>query len=85
MEMSKTSYEDVRYSTRREGDVWVVVDEERDDQIAARCSQAAEAELIAALMNGDMTALANASAETAQRSYSAIGGALLVVSQRFLI
>jgi len=61
---------------------WVVVDQGRNDVTVASCADAIGAELIAALMNGDLTALAEASAEAVSRCHKAIGGALRVPRQR---
>ena len=69
---------DSRFSTCRvEGGEWVVVAD--DDTIVAHSSDGNGAELIAALMNGDLTSLGNANAETLAQCYNAIQGALRVL------
>ncbi len=70
-----------RFSTcRAEGGDWVVMAD--DDKVVAHSSDGNGAELIAALMNGDLTSLENANAETLAHCYSAIQGALRVLRPR---
>jgi len=66
-----------RFSTCRAaaGD-WMVVDQHRNDVTVAHCEDANGAELIAALMNGDLTALADASADALAHCRKTLGGAL---------
>jgi len=64
------------FASPDDGGGWVVIDQERNDRTVASCAEASGAELIAALMNGDLAALAMASAETMAYCKSAIGGAL---------
>jgi hypothetical protein len=72
---------DSRFSTLRvESGDWVVMAD--DDRVVAYSSHGNGAELIAALMNGDLTSLGNASAETLAHCYSAIQGALRVLRPR---
>ena len=72
---------DSRFSTRRvESGGWAIVAD--DDTVVAHSSHGNGAELIAALMNGDLTSLGNASAETLAHCYSAIQGALRVLKPR---
>ena len=51
----------LRYSANPgAGGEWDVVDQDRNDETVARCSDAHGAKLIAALMNGDVSQLASA-------------------------
>ena len=69
--------EDWRYAASLDAcGEWVVIDQERNDRTVASCSEAGGAELIAALMNGDLAVLSRADAETLAYCRSAIGGAL---------
>ncbi len=70
-----------RFSTCRvESGEWVVVAE--NDRVVAQSSDGNGAELIAALMNGDLTLLRNAHAETLAQCYNALQGALRVFKPR---
>jgi hypothetical protein len=72
---------DSRFSTRRvESGDWVIMAD--DDTVVAHSSDGNGAELIAALMNGDLTPLGKANAETLAHCYSAIQGALRVLRPR---
>ncbi len=72
-----------RFSTQRvESGEWAVT---ADNQtVVAHSSDGDGAELIAALMNGDLVALGNANAETLAHCYRAIQGALRVLRPRGL-
>ncbi len=72
---------DWRFSTYRvkSGD-WVVMAD--GDTVVAHSSDGNGADLVAALMNGDLTPLGNANAETLAHGYSAIQGALRVLRPR---
>jgi hypothetical protein len=66
-----------RYSTcRGTGDNWLVVDQDRNQQAVAHCCDAQGAALIAALMNGDLDALACADGQSLALCHSVIGGVL---------
>jgi len=58
-----------------EGGEWVVVDRSRDAAAIASCRDQTGAALLAALMNGDLSALAGASPETLAQCRSALLGA----------
>ena len=62
-----------------EGGAWVIVDEDCNDEIAVRFSDSNGAELIAGLMNGDLSALTCATAETVAQCHCAMRGALRVL------
>jgi len=69
----------LRYSANPgAGGEWDVVDQDRNDETVARCSDAHGAKLIAALMNGDVSQLASASPEALALCHVAIGRALRV-------
>ena len=57
-----------------EGGEWVVVDRTRDAAAVASCRDKAGAALLAALMNGDLGVLAEATPETLSRCRSALRG-----------
>jgi hypothetical protein len=61
---------------------WVVVDQDHNDLAVAHCHDAMGAELIAALMNGDLVVLASASADALSCCQRALGGALSVPKPR---
>ncbi len=64
----KTIFTTQRYAPcRGEAGEWFVVDREHDDQRVLHCPDADGAALIAALMNGDVAALADVSQETLAR------------------
>lgn len=66
-----------RYSTCRDaGGDWVVVDQDRNHEAVMHCCDAQGAALIAALMNGDLDALAGADWQSLAICHNAIGGAL---------
>jgi len=68
---------DLRYSASPDADgAWIVIDQEQDDRAVASCAEAGGAELIAALMNGDLDVLAKASTETLAYCHSTIDCAL---------
>ena len=62
-----------------EGGDWVVVDTNRNAREVASCADPQGAELIAALMNGDLTALATASPDALTCCRRAIGDILRVL------
>lgn len=64
------------------GGEWVVVDLTRNARTVASCRDERGAELIAALMNGDLKALSSASADTVARCREAIHGALRTLRLR---
>ncbi len=73
----------LRFSTCRvESWEWVVMDQARNDKIMARSSDGNGAELIAALMNDDLTTPRTASAETLAHCFGAIRGVLRVLRPR---
>ena len=73
----------LRYSASPEvGGGWVVFDEDRNHRAVASCREASGAQLIAALMNGDLAVLAKASPEALANCQSAIGGALRLLRPR---
>jgi hypothetical protein len=65
-----------------QGGDWVVVDLTRNAKAVASCRDEQGAELIAALMNGDLTALSSASDDTVARCREAIHGALRTLRPR---
>ena len=70
----------VRFSTcPGEGGKWMVVDRTCSARAVASCGDAAGAELIAALMNGDLAALANASPEAVTLCRKAMSDLLRVM------
>ncbi len=70
-----------RFSTCRvESGEWVVVAD--DDRVVTQSSDGNGAELIAALMNGDLTSLRHAHAETLAECYNALQGALRILKPR---
>ena len=58
------------------GGDWVVVDQDRNQEAVMHCCDAGGAALIAALMNGDLDALAGADRQSLATCHDAIGGAL---------
>ena len=67
----------LRYSTcPGAGGDWVVVDQDRNHEAVMHCCDAQGAALIAALMNGDLDALAGADRKSLAICHGAIGGAL---------
>lgn len=67
-----------QFSAQRvESGEWAVMAD--NQRVVAHSSNGDGAELIAALMNGDLAALGNANAETLAHCYSAIQGALRVL------
>lgn len=72
-----------RFSACRvEGGEWAVVDQTRNDTIVVQPSDGTGADLIAALMNGDLTPLASARAEALAHCYKTIRGSLGVLRPR---
>jgi hypothetical protein len=67
---------------RDEGGEWFVVDQERDDRTVLHCADADGAAMIAALMNGDIAALADVSEETLARCRELLVDALRLLKPR---
>ena len=61
---------------------WVILDQQRDGGIVLRCADAEGAEAIAALMNGDLAALARVSPEAVASCQAIIGVVLRVLRPR---
>lgn len=61
---------------RSEGGEWRVVDQASDHRTVLSCPDAPGAALIAALMNGDVAALAHVTPETMARCRAALGEAM---------
>ena len=64
------------------GGEWMVVDQTCNARAVASCNDAEGAELMAALMNGDLSALASASPEALTRCRRAMGDLLRVMRPR---
>ncbi len=64
------------YACLGAGGDWVVVDQDRNQQAIMHCGDAQGAALIAALMNGDLDALAGADGGSLAICHDVIGGAL---------
>ncbi len=70
-----------RFSIRRvESGEWAIMAD--NQRVVAHTSKGDGAELIAALMNGDLVSLGNANAATLAHSYTAIQGARRVLRPR---